>query len=189
MRLFVAIELPERLRTVVADLASRAASNLPRASWAKPENLHLTLAFLGELRPDELPRLAKALADLALRARGFTLQLQAAGCFPPSGRARVAWVGFAHEPEVITLQARLATALRSAVGFEPERRAYSPHLTVARCSTPWPASAARKWSTTVPGPLGEPFRVDSVALIQSRLAAGGAIYRTVQRFELEGGSA
>lgn len=189
MRLFVAVELPDRLRTAVVDRATRAASGLPRASWVRAENLHLTLAFLGELRPDELPRLATALADVAKSARAFTLQLEGAGCFPPSGRARVAWLGFARAPEVIDLQGRLATALRSAVGFEPDRRGYTPHLTVARCSTPWPAAAARKWSGATAGAVGEPFKVESVALVKSLLTSGGATYHTVQRFELAGGTA
>ncbi len=184
MRLFVAIELPERIRTVADDLTARLRSELPPARWVAAANLHLTLAFLGELDEGRLPGLAAGLTPALARRAPFRLRLAGSGCFPPSGRARVAWLGFEESPEVIALAAATATALRAAVGYEPERRPFRPHLTVARCSPPWPPAAARRWSEAVDGSLGEAFRVDSVALVRSRLGSAGATYSNVHRFPL-----
>ncbi len=186
MRLFVAIELPERLRTAVVDLGSRLRSTLPKARWVKGANLHLTLVFLGEIDEPKLPRLASGLQSALAGRAPFQMQLQGSGCFPERGRARVAWLGFETCPEVVSLQGAIARALRASVGYEPERRPYRPHLTVARCSPPWPTVAARRWSQALEGELDEPFRVDSIALVRSRLSSAGAIYSNVHRFGLEG---
>ena len=184
MRLFVAIELPERVRTAVDDLASRLRSRLPSAHWVDSGHLHLTLAFLGEVDEPRLPRLAAALKSVTAGARPFRLQIQGSGCFPASGRARVAWLGFGPCPEILELERSLATALQAALALEPERRVFRPHLTVARCSPPWPGTAALSWTGALAGELGESFPVGHVALMKSRLAAGGARYSTVHRFAL-----
>lgn len=184
MRLFVAIELPERLRIAVADLGSRLAPKLPKASWVRASNLHLTLAFLGELTEHQLPALAKTLVSSAEQSEPFSLQVEGAGCFPPSGRSRVAWLGFSTSRTVLDLQRKLVAGLRSSIGFDTGDRDFAPHLTVARCNPPWPRAAAQRWQESLPGTLGETFPVRSFALIQSRLDRTGAVYRTLQRFSL-----
>lgn len=186
MRLFVAIELPQRIRGAVEDLVARARPSLPKARWIRASNLHLTLAFLGELEEAALPKLAGGLDSAFVGRAPFALRLSGSGCFPGSGRARVAWIGFEDSPEVISLQTALSTSLRAAIGYEPERRPFRPHLTVARCSPPWPAAAAWRWSETVAGCLGEEFRVDSISLMRSRLGPNGATYSNLHRFELRG---
>ncbi len=186
MRLFVAIELPERVRSAVDDLVGRWRSSLPKARWVAASNLHLTLAFLGEVDEARLPGLATGLTGAVAGRAGFQLHLRGSGCFPPNGRARVAWLGFAESPEVVDLHAAVGRALRAAVGHEPERRPFHPHLTVARCSPPWPAAANRRWSRAAESSVGEAFEVSSVALVRSRLGAGGAAYSILHRFALGG---
>lgn len=186
MRLFVAIELPERLKIAVEDLCARTRPTLPKARWVRPANLHLTLAFLGELEEARLRGLGDALTEASGAGAPFRLQLRGSGCFPPSGKARVAWIGFRDSPEVVALQGALASALQARVGFEPERRPYRPHLTVCRCSPPWPSSAARTWSQALDGSLGEAFPVDSISLIQSRLKPTGPSHSTLHRSRLGG---
>ncbi len=188
MRLFVAIELPERVRVAVEDLISRRRSGLPKARWVSGSSLHLTLVFLGDVPEPRLRPLGGALTEACGRQRPFRLQLEGSGCFPASGKARVAWVGVRGSAELVRLQASLAGALQSAIGFEPERRPYSPHLTVGRCEPPWPASAAKIWSEAVNGDLGEEFPVPTVGLIQSRLGAAGPTYTTLHRVPLGGKS-
>ncbi len=186
MRLFVAIELPERVRTAVEDVTARLRSSLPRARWVRAGNLHLTLVFLGEVEESSLARFADALGSALAGHSPFRLQLTGSGCFPGSGRARVAWIGLADSREVLAVQAAVASAAQAAVGLEPERRPYRPHLTVARCAPPWPAAAGRRWSRAVPGALAEAFRVDSIALVRSRLGPAGPSYSNVHRFALGG---
>lgn len=186
MRLFVAIELPERVRTAVDDLTSRARTTLPKARWVGAANLHLTLVFLGEIDDSALLRLATGLESGVTGRTPFKMRLEGSGCFPKNGRARVAWLGFETSPEVVSLQGSLAAAMRTAVGHEPDRRPFHPHLTVARCSPPWPAAAGRRWSQALEGHLGEAFRVDSISLMRSRLSSAGASYSNVHRFALRG---
>lgn len=186
MRLFVAIELPERIRTAVADLSGRLRGELPRARWVATANLHLSLVFLGDVGEPRLPALATGLGSAITGRAPFALQLYGSGCFPPRGRARVAWLGFDDSPAVVELQAAVATAVRAAIGLEPDRRPFHPHLTVARCSPLWPPAAGRRWTEAVDGAVGEAFRVDSVALIRSRLGEGGPRYSNLHRFALGG---
>jgi 2'-5' RNA ligase len=186
MRLFVAIELPDRARTAVDDLISRKRATLPKAHWVSGDNLHLTLAFLGEVAELLLRRLGGALTEASARVSPFTLQLEGSGCFPANGKARVAWIGLSANPELVRLQGTVSAALQAAIGFEPEQRSFSPHLTVGRCAPPWPTSAARSWAQAVVGKLGEAFPVSSIALIQSRLSPAGASYTTLHRVALRG---
>lgn len=186
MRLFVAIELPQGVRTAIEDLTSRARTALPKARWVAAANLHLTLAFLGEVEESALPRLATGLDSTLGGGSPMTLRLSRSGCFPASGRARVAWIGFEESPPLVRLHGDVVAGLRSAIGYEPERRAFHPHLTVARCTPPWPAAAGRRWTETLQGSLGEPFRVDSVSLMRSRLNPAGAVHSNVHRFALRG---
>ena len=125
MRLFVALALPWPLR----ERLSLLAGGLPGARWAPPENYHLTLRFIGEVPPHRAEDIDLALA--ALRGRGFALTLAGVGTFAKSGRATALWVGAERNPALDHLQSKIETALQR-VGLDPERRRFTPHLTLAR---------------------------------------------------------
>jgi 2'-5' RNA ligase len=184
----VALEIPDEIRGEVARRAEAARRELPKARWVRAGSLHLTLAFLGETEPDRLPRLAEHLAPAFAASPPFVLQLVGGGTFPPNRPARVAWAGLEADPELARLRARVAAALVEAVGFEPDRRGYSPHLTLARCSRPWRREEIERFTRHFRGALGAPFPIHRGVLFESRLGPGGARYREVQVYPLgEGG--
>ncbi|MEW6595374.1 MAG: RNA 2',3'-cyclic phosphodiesterase [Thermodesulfobacteriota bacterium] len=124
-RLFVAMDLPE---PVVAEL-SLFCCGLPGARWVAPEQLHLTLRFVGEVDGGLFREIREALQTVDGGA--FDLRVKGFGCFPPRKPPRVLWAGVEPGDEVIALRNRIERAL-VRLGIEPETRKFSPHITLAR---------------------------------------------------------
>jgi 2'-5' RNA ligase len=167
-RLFLAIDLPERIIDDIADTC-RAIHG---ARWMTDEQLHLTLRFYGETPPEREEALFRALSGI--RSAPFSLRLKGAGQFPPRGEARILWVGVAPEERLMRLAAQVENA-SVAAGFERERRNFSPHITVARLNA---ASPERVAMFLVENSLfaTEPFEVQSFHLYASHLNKSGAHY-------------
>lgn len=190
MRAFVAIELPpavkERLAEVVAELRAAGIGGLRPV---RPEGIHLTLKFLGDVPADRIRDIGDAARRAAARHAPFALSLSGVGAFP-SGRApRVLWAGIAGDLERLgSLQASVDACL-AELGFARERRAFNPHLTLARlrdsASREDRARALRVLEAAQPRERAG-FVVDGVALFQSTLGPGGAVYRRLHRVPLDG---
>jgi 2'-5' RNA ligase len=125
MRLFVALDLPWILRETLSGLCGGLAG----ARWVAPENLHLTLRFIGETRRDVAEEVDLALH--ALRCRRFEVALSGTGIFDRNGRTSVLWAGIARNERLEHLQNKIETALQRA-GLPPERRRFQPHISLAR---------------------------------------------------------
>lgn len=125
MRLFVALDLPWELKQRLALLCG----GIPGARWIATENFHLTLRFIGEVFPIQAEEIDHTLA--AIRAPAFDLSLSGVGTFSKAGRPVALWAGADRNPTLDHLQTKIETALRRA-GFEPERRRFAPHVTLAR---------------------------------------------------------
>ncbi len=125
VRLFVALALPASLRTHLSMLCG----GIPGARWVPPENLHLTLRFVGEVENWRADEVDEALCGI--RAKPFDLSLAGVGTFEKSGKVQALWAG-ADRCEALThLQSKVETALQR-IGLEPERRRFAPHVTLAR---------------------------------------------------------
>ncbi|GBE12563.1 2'-5'-RNA ligase [bacterium BMS3Bbin14] len=124
-RLFVAIDLPAS----VQDRLAAMFCGLPGARWTAPEQLHLTMRFIGEVDSSRFRDIREALGEV--RGRHFFLHLEGVGFFPPRGRPRVLWAGVGKNEQLAQLYRRLEAALVGA-GLEPERRKFAPHITLAR---------------------------------------------------------
>ena len=186
MRLFVALEVPEPPRRDVRRRVDTVRDRLPRARWVDLDNLHLTLLFLGETAEEDVPALADGLRAAFARCPPLDLRLSSGGTFPPNRPARVAWVGVDAPDELMTLQADVTQAAVDALGFEPEERAYHPHVTLARCSDPWRREAIDKFKNALTGPIGPPFVADHGVLFESKLSPKGARYRAVEILPMVG---
>lgn len=175
MRLFVAIPLP-------LDLAARAfdilPTSLPALRRVKPENLHLTLAFLGQTPDERLDDVTAAAREAAAPVSRFTLAFDRAGRFPERGRPRVAWIGIAEgAPSVLELGAGVSAGLRSR-GLRFDDRPLAPHLTLARITEDASAAEA-KTVAAVLDELSIPslrFEVEEIAVVQSVLSPKGPRY-------------
>ena len=167
-RLFVAIDLPENLRTMVSDIGR----DLPGAHCVSMEQLHLTLRFIGEVGEETFNAIRSALAGIT--GAPFPLTLRGVGHFPPGRHPRVLWVGFEECVALLELQREVELALIEA-GIPPEERKFSPHLTLARLKETPPGQVAaleERCREFVAGP----FPVTEFHLYSSTLSRAGAIH-------------
>lgn len=190
MRLFIALEVPEPVRREVRRRIAGLRDRLPRARWVDLEVLHLTLLFLGEVAPERAATLTAALGPVFASFPPLPLRLAGGGTFPPGRPARVAWIGVTAPPELMSLQAAVARAAATAVDLPPaDGRAYRPHVTLARCPSPWPREAAQKFAAAFPAEIGPPFLASRGVLIDSKLSPRGPRYRDLAELPLAAGAA
>jgi 2'-5' RNA ligase len=173
MRLFVAVELPEPLRGRIA-IAGTRRDAWPPASWVRAENLHLTLAFLGEVEAARMAGLETALRRQAAGATPFVARTAAAGAFPSHGALRVVWLGVEPAAAFVEL-ARVARAACTEAALPFDAKPFAPHLTLARCKTPWPARTRERLAELAP-PEPVALEVGAIALVASELGAPGPRY-------------
>ena len=180
MRLFLAIELFGELRDDLSSLQQQLRTELDGWRWVKPQNIHLTLRFLGDAAAELDERCREAWRSVAADTPPFTIRLDGIGSFPPRGRPRVLWVGLREdgsEGGLASLAAAFETAAREA-GFEREARPFRPHLTLAR--------ARRSGRATLPEHHEFVSRsaldVDRVVLFRSELLPTGARYSVLDTF-------
>jgi len=191
IRAFIAIELPDVVKDSLSSLRDRLRSAEHRyVKWVAPEGVHLTLKFLGNIAQDRVPPIVGAIAQAAQGVTPFQLQIVGLGAFPNMGRPQVIWVAIKGEVEkLITLQGGVDQAL-VALGFSPESRPFTPHLTLGRLRER-ASSAERKEIGELmmatqfeDGPVME---VTEISLIRSTLTPQGAIYNRIASIELKGG--
>ena len=187
IRVFCAVELPEEIRTAVAAHASRLRREFPdaRASWPRPEALHVTLKFIGQVEAARVEALAHAAGAAVEGCKPFQLSIEESGTFPPRGAARVLWLGVKDlSGGLAQLQRRLEQECEAA-GFLAEPRAFKPHLTVARLRTPQGTHAlSEAHRHMLFGPY--PFEVSELLVIRSELGAGGSRYTPLSHHTFEG---
>jgi 2'-5' RNA ligase len=171
VRLFVALDLPPQVRERLRLLTG---AKLPGARWVPPENMHLTLRFVGEVDHGRADDIDAALAGIA--ARGFELTLEGVGAFESGRRAQALslWAGVERNPALEHLRAKVESAVVRA-GCEPERRKFSPHVTLARLDQPDPAKFGAWLHANALFRLG-PVAVEHFTLFSSRLGRDGAHY-------------
>ena len=177
IRLFVAIPLPDTIRMQLAMLQS----GLQGARWVKPENIHLTLRFIGDVPNDQAHDIDAALAGIKIP--GFTLAFDGIGSFAWGSNPHALWVGVAKSEPLMRLQAKIETAL-VRTGLPPESRKFAPHATLARLKHAKPARIAT-WAEEHGAFRTPPFDVDRFILFSSFLASEGAIYTPQVEYPLE----
>jgi 2'-5' RNA ligase len=183
VRLFVAIELPDDLRVRLSEMQRALGCESLPVRWVRPEGIHLTLKFLGEVPQDSIDAIGSALARAAMHHAPFRLEGRGIGTFPERGRPRVIWVGLLGDVERIVALARSVEEALAPLGFPPEARRFSPHLTLGR----FRGSPHADWRLLLERSSGAPFGsfgVDGFSLFESRLKPEGAEYHALTRFRL-----
>ena len=184
MRLFVAVDLPPSLRAGLDRLQRRLREGEPGWRWVRPASIHLTLRFLGEVDEQRAAASHVAWQAAAATAEPFVVDVGGVGCFPPRGQPRVLWVGI---DDADGRLARLAGAVDAGAveaGFQPERRPFRGHLTLARA-----ARDGRPPRPEVDADATAPLPVDELVLFRSELLPTGARYTALARFPLGRGGA
>ena len=188
LRAFIAIELPVELRKALVRIQNKMKEGGPSpVKWVNPENIHLTLKFLGNIDGNIISRISGAMKEAGHGISPFRLELGNPGVFPDLKRVQVIWVGLTGDLEPLSrLQQRIETNL-VPLGFTAESRPFKSHLTLAR---------VRDWATPddrrslgqliMSCQLKEDycFNVDTIKLIKSQLTREGAIYSIISSVNL-----
>jgi RNA 2',3'-cyclic 3'-phosphodiesterase len=185
VRLFVALEIPaavrENLATLIKELgALEKPSSGKRARWVRPENLHVTLKFLGEVAADKRDAIVSALAFVR-SAHPAELRFRGLGFFPDEKRARVFWAGIDASPNLAAIAKDIELQLEP-LGFPQEKRGFTPHLTLARFEPPGISDGLRAAVSENAARDFGASRAEEFHLIESKLKPSGAEYTTLHTF-------
>jgi 2'-5' RNA ligase len=190
VRAFVAIELPDRAKDALARVVGELrAARVGGLRAVRPEGIHLTLKFLGDVPADRIEAIGGPIERAAGQHTPFALSLGGVGAFPSGPAPRVLWAGIAGDLDNLGALQTSVDGCLADLGFARERRPFNPHLTLARLRD----SASREDRSRAlcvlraAQPLeASGFDVDAIVLFQSTLAPGGAVYRPLLRVPLAG---
>ncbi|MGA7987835.1 MAG: RNA 2',3'-cyclic phosphodiesterase [Candidatus Dormiibacterota bacterium] len=177
MRCFLALPLADPALTAAARLQGALSSRVADVRWARPETLHVTVHFFGEIDDERVAVAVDAVLPLAADTETFAMALDSLGSFPPAGTPRVLWLGQSAENAALTaLAGRCQAALRDG-GFPVNVRPYRPHCTLGRPSRRWGAEGRAAWSSArAEQPEVMRWTATRLVLYDSRSARGGAVY-------------
>lgn len=176
IRLFVSLELPEEVRSRLQLLCC----DVPGARWADPEQLHLTVRFIGEVEGHVFDEIRDGLSSV--RSDPFDLTLRGVGHFPPRGQPRVLWAGIQRSEALGLLHRRVDSVLARA-GLPPDKRKFSPHITLARLRGA-PSRAVGSFLSQNGMFQTEAIRIDRFWLYSSQLSHKQAVHRPEAEYPL-----
>jgi len=186
MRAFIAVEGSVELRDAIADLEAELDERVPNARWVPPENLHLTVRFLGNTEENMVDALTEDVRSAVATCPPFSLSFRGIGLFPSPRRPRVISVLIPAPPRELEELYRKVEAAAIAHGFPPESRAFRPHLTFARLKKNTRALRGIE-ERLANRSFGEAW-VREVIVFESVLRRSGAVYHARARLPLDGGS-
>lgn len=190
IRSFIAVELPDEVTSGLREL--QAGLKLPGhtfVKWVTPEGIHLTLKFLGNISPHRVAEMTRVMEEASQGVSCFRLTVGGLGAFPNLRRPRVLWIGVGGEVEkLVALQQDIDHGLKP-LGFVPEARPFTPHLTLARLREGASPEKLREFGDLVakkPVEDGWEIVVSSLSLMRSQLFPSGAAYSCLTKVELKG---
>jgi len=180
VRSFIAIELPDEVKSALTRIqAQLKTGQQPSAKWVDPYSIHLTLKFLGNVAVAKTDAITGAIEAAAGEISPFTLELKGLGAFPNLRRVKVVWIGVGGELAPLSqLHQRIESNL-STLGFAPESRQFSPHLTLARIREQASPDQRQNFGQLIASTRLEAtcrFTVNSISLMRSQLTSAGPIY-------------
>jgi 2'-5' RNA ligase len=186
VRTFVAVLLSDEVRAALAGAIGHLRSRAREVAWVAPENLHVTLKFLGAVDEERLPAVGQALAAVAAAARGFELVIAGLGAFPTPTRPRVLWAGIDAGADALASLARAVEGALAGLGFPREERPFVGHVTLGRVREPRrDPGLARALAAAADRAFGR-TAVDRLTLMRSDLGPRGARYTPLGSWPLGG---
>ena len=175
MRTFVAIELAKELTSKIDQVQTVLRKTGADVSWVKPQNVHITLKFLGEIKEEKIDEVSQAVEKSVKGLKSFKVNLLGLGGFPNLKRPRVIWIGIEKGKEILAELYPKVEEEFFKIGFAKENRAFAPHLTIGRVKSPKNienlASEINKILFQT-----EDFEVKEVVVIKSTLLPTGSVY-------------
>lgn len=188
IRTFIAIEVGNDVKARAADLIKRLKKAEADVRWVQPEQMHITLKFLGDVPNVEVPDVCRHVAAAVADFAPFEIEFQAAGAFPDSARPKSLWIGVAPGEgfdQLEALNGAIEQRLHDTMGFPRERRRFHPHLTIGRLNAMGGAQVALselvEQNASFDASIAE---IDEVLVFASYLDKGGPTYNVLGRAEL-----
>lgn len=187
MRLFVAVNFPFEIKKSIGSFIQDLRKVKADLKWVEPENLHLTVQFLGNVSEEQVADIVEALKRPAAGIAPFTLKLSGVGVFPARERPRVFWVGAAGETDKLLELSRRVQRELKGLGFDPGKNKFSPHLTIARLRSPAGFSDVMdRAEKAAENKVFGSAKISTVDLMLSELGPKGPKYYTLARAPLGG---
>jgi len=185
MRTFIAIELPDRIKKEIEQLQAPLKKTNAFVSWVKPENIHVTLKFLGEVPENKINEVFSATGKALEGAKKFTMSLKGLGAFPDVRRPRVIWVGSGSGEKELSYLANRVEEEMEKIGFPKEDRKFSAHFTIGRVKSPKNVEKLMEL-VKLSNFQTEEIEVNEVVVMKSQLHPAGAIYTPLKKITLAG---
>ncbi len=182
MRTFIAIELPASIKDALSKIQDELKAGLPKVSWVKPQNLHLTLKFLGEISPEQLDAVKRIITEVSQGTVAFKIKLDDLGVFPDLRNARIIWLGISQDTIAKQITGLLETKIAD-IGIAKEKREFSAHITIGRIRARLLASDLERELKRVKNDLIDAnleFNAGGVTLFESTLGPGGPAYTVLK---------
>ena len=185
IRTFIAFELPKNIISSISKVQEGIRSYGLKARWVRPENIHLTLKFLGNIKEADIEKIGGAIFESAKEYAPISLTAKGIGVFPGIKRPRVIWVGIRGETDLLVgLQKRLDEKFET-IGFQPENRPFKGHLTLARIKKKINSKKLIDAIKEFGEFESETFIADNIYLFKSDLKSSGAVYTKLMSITLE----
>ena len=180
-RAFIAIDLPESVRLFLAEVQEALKSYGLSIKWVRPQNIHLTLKFLGDTDTAQTTRIAAAMTLAARDCPGVSLTAKDIGVFPDLKRPRVIWAGITGQLEILKNLQRTLDDHLADLSFPKDPRTFRAHLTLGRVKGKIVSASMKTAIDELKGYESEPFEVDRIVLFRSELRPTGAVYTQVHQ--------
>jgi len=180
-RAFIAIDLPASIRSLLAETQEILKSSGLRVKWVQPQNIHLTLKFLGHIDSDNIDKIIAAMTMTAKDFPGMSLSAKEIGVFPDIRRPRVIWAGLNGQLEILENLQQTLDGHLAGLGYPKETRAFKGHLTLGRVKGKIASAPMKAAIEKLKGFGSESFEISEIILFKSELRPTGAVYSKVQR--------
>jgi 2'-5' RNA ligase len=185
LRTFIGVDIGKSIRDRAVALQETLARTGADVKWVEPDNLHVTLLFLGEVDNREVPAVCRVVAEQVRQHAAFPMTIETLGCFPNPRRPRVLWIGVGEgSKELCALHDGLEPPLLELGCYRREERQYTPHITLGRVKSERPSELLGTALTKHTGWKGGQIAVDEILVMSSELASKGPIYTVLSRAKL-----
>lgn len=186
MRCFISIEIPEYIKTGMSAIQDRLKKSSADISWTRPDGMHLTLKFLGEIEENRITKIETAMNSACAGINPFSLDVSGIGVFPDIRRPRVVWIGLNENGNNLTKMQRDIENQLEETGFPAEKRRFTAHITLGRVRSNRNLSQLLKIMDEEKNAEIGSFSVSNVHLMKSDLRPEGALYTELYLLELKG---
>jgi 2'-5' RNA ligase len=184
IRTFIAIELPEQIIDSISRIQERLQPYGFKVRWVRPQNIHLTLKFLGNIQKVQTEKISQAIFESAHGFAPISTAAKGIGAFPSIKRPRVIWVGLAGQIYQLQKLQKMLDEKLAVNGFPKEKRKFKGHLTLGRVKNKIDPQRLLEAVKEFAGFESEPFVTDKVALFKSELKPAGAVYTKLMETHL-----